>query len=212
MATVSVALLHKKHNRAHPFKQVGSGMGRDQVGRRELGGRWGRDWVGNLLAQLIHDNCAPVSSQVYEVRALLRLLPPQPSYAAKMRFLRIKSRHWNLPWTKCSYKVNRCGAGPAVQALHSEWMKKCDRGFDFKVRRHGIRPRACLSAAKAMPDCAHVQVECCWLVLRSGSTLRLNSLLQHILFPKQVLRACHVVPDSAPAQSAPCRSSAAGWC
>lgn len=50
---------------------------------------------------------------------------------------------------------------------------------------------------ESMFECSHacVQVECCWLVLRSRSTWSLNSLLQHILFPQQVLRACHVVPD-----------------
>ena len=139
MVTFSVASLHQKSHLRAAVQTSGllqlihpSGMGGDQVGRRELGGRWGRDWVGNLLAQRIHNNCAPLSSQVYEVRVLLRLLPPQPSYAAKMRFLRIKSRHWSLPWTKCSYQVSACGAWRGVyQTLHSysEWGEKCDRGY-----------------------------------------------------------------------------------
>lgn len=65
----------------------------------------------DIVAVLMHlgyyaSNLAQPPPNVVEVRALIRVLPPQDSYSSKARF--VKSRSWSSSNETCSYKVERC--------------------------------------------------------------------------------------------------------
>lgn len=64
----------------------------------------------DLVAVLMHlgyytSTLAHAPQAVVEARAIIKLVPTQPSYPSKHRF--VKSRAWNRPCEGCAYKVER---------------------------------------------------------------------------------------------------------
>lgn len=75
----------------------------------------------DLVAVLMHlgyyaHNLLHPPNSVVEVRALIKLLPPQSSYPSKARF--VKSRAWNTATEGCSFQVR-------AQATCSRWGPCC---------------------------------------------------------------------------------------